>query len=293
MKPSSRWSAYLLVAPAVLFFAFVVGIPVLGTIWLSFNSWTGTNQIHFIGFDNFTRAFHDTVYRKTYVNTFIYIAATLVLEVAVGFALAGLVSVKGRRTGWYRIAFFIPVMLPMVVIAVLWSFIYSDDGGLLNSFLTAIGQDNLRHVWLGDPSTALIAVSVVSGWIYAGFYMAIFYAALTRIPSSILEAARLDGSSEWGLFFKIKVPLVRGMTEVAALLCITGAFQSFDLFYVMTNGGPDHATEIVTTYLVSVVFRDHEVGYGAALSLVMTVVVVGIGLIYAKARRSEGVDVEY
>ncbi len=293
MKPSSRWSAYLLVAPAVLFFAFVVGIPVLGTIWLSFNSWSGSNQIHFIGFDNFTRAFQDTVYRKTYVNTFIYIAATLILEVAVGFALAGLVSVRGRRTGWYRIAFFIPVMLPMVVIAVLWSFIYSDDGGLLNSFLTAIGQDDLRRVWLGDPRTALMAVSVVSGWIYAGFYMAIFYAALSRIPSSILEAARLDGSSEWGLFFKIKVPMVRGMTEVAALLCITGAFQSFDLFYVMTNGGPDHATEIVTTYLVSVVFRDHEVGYGAALSLIMTIVVVSIGLMYAKLRRGGGVDVEY
>lgn len=293
MRPSSRWSAYLLVAPAVLFFAFVVGLPVLGNIWLSFNSWTGTNQIHFIGVDNFTRAFHDTVYRRTYVNTFIYIGATLILEVAVGFALAGLVSVKGRRTGWYRIAFFIPVMLPMVVIAVLWSFIYSDDGGLINSFLTAIGQDDLRRVWLGDPRTALMSVSVVSGWIYAGFYMAIFYAALMRIPSSILEAARLDGSSEWGLFFKIKVPMVRGMTEVAALLCITGAFQSFDLFYVMTNGGPDHATEIVTTYLVSIVFRDHEVGYGAALSLIMTVVVVGIGLIYAKLRRGDGVDVEY
>jgi raffinose/stachyose/melibiose transport system permease protein len=293
VKPSSRWAPYLLVGPAFLFFAFVVAIPMVGTIWLSFNSWSGTNDIKFIGFDNFTRALHDDVYRSTYVHTLIYIAATLVLEVAVGFALAGLVSVKGKRTIWYRITFFIPVMLPMVVIAVLWSFIYSDDGGLLNSFLTAIGQEDLRRVWLGDPQTALIAISVVSGWIYAGFYMAIFYAALQRVPASLQEAARLDGVSEWSLFFKIKVPLVRGMTEVAVLLCITGAFQSFDLFYVMTNGGPDHATEIVTTYLVSIVFRDHEVGYGAALSVIMTIVVVGIGLIYAKMRTGEGIDVEY
>ncbi|HVQ88251.1 MAG TPA: sugar ABC transporter permease, partial [Actinomycetes bacterium] len=293
LRPSSRWTPYLLVGPAVAFFGFVVGLPMLGTIWLSFNSWSGTNDIEFIGFDNFTRAFHDTVYRTTYVNTLIYIAATLVLEVAVGFALAGLVSVKGKRTAWYRVTFFIPVMLPMVVIAVLWSFIYSNDGGLLNSFLTAIGQEDLTHVWLGDPNTALLSISVVSGWIYAGFYMAIFYAALQRVPASLQEAARLDGVSEWGLFFKIKVPLVRGMTEVAALLCITGAFQSFDLFYVMTNGGPDHSTEIVTTYLVSIVFRDHEVGYGAALSVIMTVVVVGIGLIYAKLRSGDGVDIEY
>jgi raffinose/stachyose/melibiose transport system permease protein len=184
-------------------------------------------------------------------------------------------------------------MLPMVVIAVLWSFIYSDDGGLINSFLSAIGRDDLRRVWLGDPSTALMAVSVVSGWIYAGFYMAIFYAALQRVPKSLLEAARLDGASEWDLFFKIKAPLVRGMTEVAVLLCITGAFQSFDLFYVMTKGGPDHATEIITTYLVSTVFVDHEVGYGAALSVIMTVVVVGLGLLYVRFRREGDVDVEY
>ena len=293
MRPSSRWTPYILVGPAVAFFTFVVGLPLIATIWLSFTKWSGTNRLRFIGFDNFVRAFHDDVYRKAYANTFIYIAATLVLEVAVGFALAGLVSVKGKRTGWYRITFFIPVMLPMVVIAVLWSFIYSDDGGLINSFLTGIGRSDLRRVWLGDPSTALLSICVVSGWIYAGFYMAIFYAGLQRVPKSLLEAARLDGASEWDLFFKIKVPLVRGMTEVAVLLCVTGAFQSFDLFYVMTKGGPDHATEIITTYLVSTVFVDHEVGYGAALSVIMTVVVVGIGVLYAKFRRGGGVDVEY
>ena len=181
----------------------------------------------------------------------------------------------------------------MVVIAVLWSFVYSADGGLLNGVLSAVGLSNFKQVWLGNPSTALLAICVVSGWVYAGFYMAIFYAALRRVPESVLEAAALDGASEWATFFKIKVPLVRGMTEVAALLCITGAFQSFDLFYVMTNGGPDHATEIVTTYLVAVVFRNHEVGYGAAMSVIMTVVVMGIGLVYARLRRKDSVEVEY
>ncbi len=293
MRPSSRWTPYVLVGPAVAFFTFVVGLPLLGTIALSFASWTGTNRMTFIGLDNFVRASGDEVYRGAYLNTFLYIAATLVLEVAVGFALAGLVSVRGRRTGWYRITFFIPVMLPMVVIAVLWSFIYADDGGLINSFLGAIGREDLQHVWLGDPSTALMAVSVVSGWVYAGFYMAIFYAGLQRIPRHLLEAAELDGASERDLFFKIKVPLLRGMTEVAVLLCVTGAFATFDLFYVMTNGGPDHATEILTTYIVKIVFRDHEVGYGAAMSVIMTAVVVVIGMIYVRLRRGGGLDVEY
>ena len=130
MRPSSRWTPYLLVGPAIAFFAFVVGLPLIATIVMGFTKWSGTNRMKFIGVDNFVRAFQDTVYRRAYLNTFLYIAATLVLEVAVGFALAGLVSVQGKRTLWYRITFFIPVMLPMVVIAVLWSFIYSDDGGL-------------------------------------------------------------------------------------------------------------------------------------------------------------------
>lgn len=293
MRPSSRWTPYLLIGPAVVVFFLVVIVPMLGTIGLSFVQWSGTNKMRFIGFDNFRRAFHDDIYISAYRNTIIYILATLVLEVAVGFVLAGLVSAKGKRTAFYRIAFFIPVMLPMVVIAVLWSFVYSADGGLLNGILGAVGLSNFQQVWLGNPSTALLAICVVSGWVYAGFYMAIFYAALRRVPASVLEAAALDGASEWTMFFKIKVPLVRGMTEVAALLCITGAFQSFDLFYVMTNGGPDHATEIVTTYLVAVVFRNHEIGYGAAMSVIMTVVVMSIGLAYAKLRRKESVEVEY
>jgi raffinose/stachyose/melibiose transport system permease protein len=281
------------VAPAITVFLFVVLVPMIGTIGLSFTRWSGTNTMRFIGFDNYTRAIQDSVYRLTYKNTIIYILATLVLEVAVGFALAGLVSAKGKRTAWYRITFFIPVMLPMVVIAVLWSFVYANDAGLLNSALDAVGLESLTRVWLGDPSTALLAISFVSGWIYAGFYMAIFYAALQRIPSSILEAAALDGANERQIFFRIKVPMVRNMTEVAILLCITGGFQTFDLFYVMTNGGPDHATEILTTYIVSVVFRDHDVGYGAAMSVIMTIVVLGIGVTYAKLRRKDVADVEY
>lgn len=294
MKPDRSWTPYLLVAPAFLAFAFVVLIPALLNTGLSFMDWSGTNDMIFVGFDNFTRAFRDDIYLTAYRNTFGYIAWTLVLEVFVGLVLAGLVTVKGRKTGFYRIAFFVPIMLPMVVVAVLWSFVYSDDIGLINTALRGIGLGDLALVWLGNPATALIAVSVVSGWIYAGFYMAIFYAALQRIPANLIEAATLDGASQWRIFFFIKVPMIRPIIEIAVLLCVTGAFQSFDLFYVMTNGGPDHATEIVTTYLVEVVFRFQNLGYGAALATIMTIVVVALGLVFTRIRsRSGGIDIEY
>lgn len=294
MKPTRVWSPYLLIAPAVAIFAFVVLIPMLANTLLSFTSWSGTDTLRFAGLENFFRAFRDDIYLRAYLNTFAYIGLTLIVEVLVGLLLAGLVTMAGRKTGFYRVAFFVPVTLPMIAIAVLWGFVYSDDIGLINSALRAIGLDELARVWLGDPATALIAVSIVSGWIYAGFYMAIFYAALQRIPQNLVDAARLDGAGQWRIFFSVKVPIIRPIIEIAVLLCVTGGFQSFDLFYVMTNGGPDHATEIITTYLVQVVFVYRDLGYGAALSTIMTVVLIALGLFMVKMRaKSGGERIEY
>lgn len=294
MKPTRAWSPYLLIAPAVAIFAFVVLVPMLANTALSFASWSGTNTLRFIGLENFFRAFRDDIYLRSYLNTFAYVGITLIVEVLVGLLLAGLVTMSGRRTAFYRVAFFVPVTLPMIAIAVLWGFVYSDDIGLVNSALRAIGLDELARVWLGDPATALIAISIVSGWIYAGFYMAIFYAALQRIPQNLVDAARLDGASQWRIFFSVKVPIIRPIIEIAVLLCVTGGFQSFDLFYVMTNGGPDHATEIITTYLVQVVFVYRDLGYGAALSTIMTVVLIALGLFMVKMRaKSGGERIEY
>jgi raffinose/stachyose/melibiose transport system permease protein len=118
--------------------------------------------------------------------------------------------------------------------------------------------------------------------------MAIFYAAFAQIPNEIIEAARIDGAGEWRIFFGIKVPVIRNTVEVALLLCVTGGFQAFDLFFVMTGGGPYHSTEIPTTYLVRVVFRNHEVGYGSALAVIMTVVVLIVGVLFIRLRSRAG-----
>jgi raffinose/stachyose/melibiose transport system permease protein len=211
----------------------------------------------------------------------IYIAATLVLEVAVGLGLAGLVILRSGGM-WFRVAIFTPVMLPAVVVAVLWAFIYNPDFGLVNGALEAVGLEQLQRIWLGDPDTALLAVSVVSGWVFAGFYMMIFYAAFRQIPSEVIEAARLDGAGDWALFRRIMVPMIRGVTAVAILLAVTGGFQGFDLFFVLTNGGPYGATEIPTTLLVKTVFRNSEVGYGSAMAVLLTAIVVGVGIMYAR-----------
>jgi raffinose/stachyose/melibiose transport system permease protein len=245
----------------------------------------------FVGLDNYARALDDGLFQSSFLHVLIYIAATLILEVAVGLGLAGVISARAGGA-WFRVAIFTPVMLPAVVVAVLWAFIYNPDFGLINGALGAVGLERFQRIWLGDPATALLAISVVSGWVFAGFYMMIFYAAFRQVPSEVLEAARLDGAGEWDLFRRIKVPMIRGATGVAILLCVTGGFQGFDLFFVLTNGGPYGATEIPTTLLVKTVFRNGEVGYGSAMAVILTAIVVGVGLVYLRlqgrsASRSE------
>jgi raffinose/stachyose/melibiose transport system permease protein len=284
MHSRRRATPYLLVAPALLLFGAIVLVPIGLTAWFSFHHWDGLGAFEAAGLDNYRRALRDHIFRSTFAHAAVYIGLTIVLEVVVGLVLAGLLTASPRRGTVFRVAFFVPVMLPMVVVAVLWAFVYNPDIGLLNAALRGLGLDSLTRIWLGDPDTALVAISVVSGWVFAGFYMAIFYAAFQQIPASVLEAAQLDGAGGLRIFWHVKVPMVRHAVEVALLLCITGGFQSFDLFYVLTNGGPYNSTEIPTTYLVKVVFRNREVGYGSAMAVMLTGVVLVIGLLFMRLR---------
>jgi len=292
VKPTSRTGVLVLVLPALLIYAFAVLVPFVGTIGLSFTRWNGFGTPEWAGLDNYLRAFKDAVFMSTFGHVAIYIAATLVLEVLLGLVLAGFIAAH-KWTGFYRVALFIPVMLPMVVVAVLWRTIFNPDVGILNAVLKRIGFQDVSFVWLGDPRTALLSICVVSGWVFAGFFMAIFLAALTRLPPDVVESARLDGAGEVKIFWRIKVPMIRQVVLLAVLLCVTGGLQGFDLFYVMTNGGPYNTTEVPTTYMVKSVFRDGEIGYGASLSVLVTIV----GLIIAGGfwyyQRRHPADVEY
>jgi raffinose/stachyose/melibiose transport system permease protein len=286
VRPERAATPYLFVAPALLVFGFAVLVPLLFTMGFSFTDWDGLGPMTWVGLDNYARAARDGLFRESFVHVAIYVAATLVLEVLVGLALAGVLSARRRGSLWFRVAIFTPVMLPLVVVAVLWSFVYNPDFGLINAALRAVGLEDFERIWLGDPATALLAICVVSGWIFAGFYMAIFYAAFTQIPDDLIEAARLDGAGEWAIFRHVKVPMIRNAVAVAGLLCVTGGLQGFDLFYVLTNGGPFGATEVPTTLLVKAVFRHGDVGYGSAMAVVLTVTVVALGLLFVRFQRA-------
>lgn len=287
MKPNRVWVPFVFAAPALTIFGFAVLVPLIATAGFSFLEWSGYGPMTFVGFDNYLKLTTDEVFAKSFINVLLYIAVTLVLEVLVGLCLAGLITVQRTGSLWFRVALFAPVMLPMVVVAILWSFVFNPDFGLINATLQNLGLDSWTRIWLGDPNTALWAICVVSGWVFSGFFMVIFYAALQQIPGELAEAATLDGAGEWRIFWSVKVPAIRNAIEVGALLCITGGFQGFDLFFVLTNGGPFHATEIPTTLLVREVFRDANVGTGSAMAMVLTSVIVALGVLFIRYRNRD------
>jgi len=291
VRANTRWTPFFFILPAFSIYSFTILVPLIGTIGSSFTKWNGYGSPELVGFKNYIRALQDSTFLNSFKHVFVYVLATIILEVIIGLVLAGILTSR-KRTDAYRIALFVPVMLPMVIVAVLWRFIFNADFGLLNGALEQIGLPQFQQIWLGDSRFALAAICIVSGWVYAGFYLAIFYAGLQRLPREVIESAALDGANQSTIFWRIKVPMIRRLWEVAVLICITGGIQGFDLFFVMTNGGPYYSTEVPTTYMVRMVFRDQEIGYGSALAVLVTSTVLVIGFIYSKLRKKSE-QVEY
>lgn len=283
MTGARRERLWLLGAPALALYGLFVLAPVAGAVGISLTHWDGITPARWAGAANYARAlFGDPIFLRSFGNNALYVLLTLVVEVGAGLLFAAALQARLPASGLWRALFFSPMVLSMVVVGLLWSFVLNPDAGLLNTALRAAGLEGWARPWLGDEATALLAISLVSGWRYAGFYMALFAAGLTRIPPEVLEAGRLDGAGEAALFRRVTLPLLAPVVAVAVLLCVTGGFQAFDLFFVMTDGQPYHSTEIPTTWLIKKAFNRQSLGYGCALAILLTLFVA---LLAAWSRR--------
>jgi raffinose/stachyose/melibiose transport system permease protein len=270
------------IAPAFLLFGLFVLLPVGSAAYYAFTHWDGFTPPRWAGLANFQRAFADTTHVMSYVHVVLYILGTLLFEVTFGLVVAVLLNSDRKPFSLLRGFFFSPVVLSMSAAGVLWAFVLDYRSGLLNSVLRALGAGDLAQPWLSQPTTALIAIMIVSGWKYSGFYMVIFFAALRRIPRNIYEAATIDGAGPFTQFFRITLPLLRQNVLVAVLLAVTGGFAGFDLFFTMTNGGPFGATEVPATWIMKQAFDQNQLSYGIALTVVLAVVVMLISLVYLR-----------
>lgn len=257
-------------APALIIYTCFVLYPIVRSFLFGFYNWNGLSAPRYIGFDNFHRILTDPVFWQSFRNNMFVVAASMLGQIPLGILAA--VALSGRLKGrpFFRTAFFIPMILSTVVVGLLWTTILNAQIGLLRGFLLAVGFKTSPDL-LGNPGTAIYTLCGVIVWQFIGLYMIIFLAALQNIPADIAEAADIDGAGEVTKFFKIRLPLLWDTIAAAAVLCISGSMRSFDLIYVMTEGGPAHATEVMATYMYNKTFTVNQYGYGSAVSLVIAV----------------------
>ncbi|MBB5325438.1 raffinose/stachyose/melibiose transport system permease protein [Anoxybacillus tepidamans] len=262
----------LYILPSLLLIMILVYIPIVMTGYYSLMKWDGIGSMKFIALDNYQELIKDTMFWKSVYHSFL-LAVFSVISLA-GYLIISLVlSGKIKGANLLRKIYLIPMLLSSVAIAQLWLRIYHPSNGMLNHFLMFLGMEDPPN-WLADPSIALYAIFVPIIWQYAGFYILIYYAALKNIPSSIIEAAIIDGANPWQLAYKIKLPLIAGVIKVTIVLAVVGSLKYFDLIYVMTGGGPNGASEVIASYMYQKAFRSFNFGYGSTIAFALLLLCV-------------------
>jgi len=255
-------------------FVFVVGLIYycIGyTGYISTLTWDGVsaNPRH-VGFANYAQLFHDPVFWDTIRHTVYFFAVTFTVQTAIGFTLAALLHSKVKLPNLYKVIIFIPVVLAPATMAPIFRQIFSANGQL-NTLLQDIGLGSLAHHWLAQSTTALAVIMAITIWEWTGVTFILYFAAMTQIDKEVLEAARLDGASGPVVLWRIVWPGVRGTTIALGMLSVIGALKTFDVPYLVTLGGPNYATEFLGTFIYRVSIPQAEVGYGAALSIMLLI----------------------
>jgi ABC-type sugar transport system permease subunit len=279
--------ACLMIAPAGVLFGLFYLWPFLSGFWLSLHQWDGFSAPVWTGLANYLRLLNDRVFLGALENNIVFVIAVVILKNCLGFGLALLLdrAVFGRT--FFRAAAFVPVTMSFIAVGLLWSWIYNPVFGLLNAGLDLLGLGALKQSWLGDAHIALFSIIVVDVWKWLGFHAAIYLAGLQTIPAEFHESARMDGASPIRSFLHITLPLMMPVVFINTILALSGAFvRNFDIVYVLTKGGPNHATEVALTYMVAKAFKDGAMGYAAAMGYVLFLIVglASVGLL-ALARR--------
>jgi raffinose/stachyose/melibiose transport system permease protein len=255
-------------------FVFVVGIVYycIGyTGYISTLNWDGVspNPQH-VGFANYTQAFHDPVFWDAIKHTVLFFVVTFCVQTAIGLTFAALLHSKVKLPNLYKVIIFVPVVLAPATMAPIFRQIFSATGQF-NSILDHVGLGFVAQPWLAQSSTALPVIMAITIWEWTGVTFILYFAAMTQIDKEILEAARLDGANGFKMMTRIVWPSVRGTTIALAMLSVIGALKTFDVPYLVTLGGPNYATEFLGTFIYRISIPQAEVGYGAALSILLLI----------------------
>lgn len=291
MKPENlstekRYSArkrlvpYTLVAPYLLHLALFVLFPVIFSIVLTFHSWNIIAPMEFIGLDNYMHVLQDRLFWTALRNTLLFLIIHIPLQVGLALGLAYLLQQSLFLKGFFRAAFFMPVVISGVVVTILWQQLFGLDFGLLNKILIALGLERVE--WLSDPSIAIVSIAVMATWKNVGLYVILFLVGLQTVPRSYYEAADVEGASAWQQFRYITVPAINPTIFMVAILSTIGGFSLFIEPYIMTDGGPLNSTMSAMLYIYKQAFGYYHMGYSATLGLCFAMLIMMVVAIQKK-----------
>jgi multiple sugar transport system permease protein len=281
-KRKITWAPYLfLVIPLALYFTWIIG-PTIATAVLSATNWEGVGAVHFANklgepylFQNFSRLFADENFKTALSNNIRWLAFFLVIPTSMGLAMAMIFNGTFRGSRLFKIAFYSPLVLASVVTGMILAAMYTPATGLINSFLRLfLGNDAILPGWLGDRNLVLWCIIFAASWRQVGYVMILYLAGLKGIDTSLVEAATVDGATFWERFRHVIFPLLAPVTVVVVVISVIDSLRAFDLVSIMTNGGPDHASEVLANYMYISAFNNYQMGYAAAIAVVLFVLML-------------------
>lgn len=267
--------AWLALGPTLTILLLYRFVPLGWNFVLSFQEMSYTGATSFIGLENYRRVTTDPIFVEALVNNIILLG-TIPVGIVLGMGLALLLNQEFFGSNAFRSLFFLPYIIMMVAVAVIWTFMFKTDNGVINHVLLQVGLIDEGIRWLSDGTWALFSVFVVHVWKTTGFYMVIILAGLQTIPTQLYEVSRIDGANRVQRFLYITLPLLKPTLGVCVLVGMIASFRLFDLVFVLTNGGPAHQTEILLTWLYKQAFQFGDFGYAAVLTIVLFALMLAI-----------------
>ena len=282
-------TAYLFIAPAMMIFFVFTLLPVVSALLLSFTNYDVFTRLDWIGGLNYQDIADDELFWRALLNTAQYVVLSIPFSMGLGLGLALLLNQKISGLGVYRTIYFIPVVTSMVAVAMIWIQLFDPLYGVISNAVDTLGIRGID--WLGDPNLAMPSVIAVSVWKAVGWNMLIYLAGLQGIPHHLKEAAAIDGANRWQTLTRVTVPLLHPTTFFIFVTSLIGAFQVFDVVYVMTGGGPANATTTLVQHIYNSAFKALDMGYAAAVSFVLFGIIMLVTLVSFRVMR--GGEVSY
>lgn len=269
----TRWAWFFLL-PCLLGLLIFTYLPVIASSGLSFSYWNLLGIPRFVGVENYVTVLNDPLFWKSFTTTWVFVIVSGFLELALSLLLAVWLNRAIRGQTFFRTAYFLPFITPMVSVALVWGWLYDPSYGLINWILQQIQVIDKPIPWLYDTKTALWAVMILRIWKDIGYNIVIFLAGLQTVSPSLYESANLDGATGWQTFWRVTLPMITPTLFFVGIMTLINGFQSFDSVYLLTQGGPEHSTELLVYWMFKNAFEFYKIGPASAIAYILFMVIL-------------------